>query len=447
MSFRTKFFLSFIALVLLIAAYFLDDFLEEKRLLKKMESTHALYFHTNDVLDFSFQNQNGTFSFKRTDKNAPWTCTQRPQMNVDQSAVNELLSALPEISIQQVAQNSHSQIDDGLQHPALSIQIGFKNHDTKNLLVGNAIQIGQTSAGTLNPLSVYAKSTSHKETLIVDATFKQLFQSKNIAHFYSKQLSRMDGHLPSQITVDHIDHKIVLKKDHDLWHVESSAFKNADQTFIKSYVQRFQMLMAEKIYTPEEVKSYGIDYFGIVSPAAVITFDDEKGKKIQTFSLGLTKYGIFIASTDGSIGQLPLDDWTDLVPAQIQFLNRTVFLDKNMDSIKEIRLEKNHRIQKSATGWSGSANQFVRIWKTLQADELITGVSAAELPLYGISNPLTHFSFVFDEPGNPNIEISVGSRVPRNEKSIYVKRSDSSVVYAVNADWLSELAKMQIEAP
>jgi hypothetical protein len=79
----------------------------------------------------------------------------------------------------------------------------------------------------------------------------------------------------------------------------------------------------------------------------------------------------------------------------------------------------------------------------MSADDIILNPSNADLEYFGITKPLKVFYFEFNEAAKIKpIKIIVGNRVPKNEKSVYLKLSDSPNVYIVDAGWLSLLAQL-----
>jgi hypothetical protein len=79
----------------------------------------------------------------------------------------------------------------------------------------------------------------------------------------------------------------------------------------------------------------------------------------------------------------------------------------------------------------------------MTADDMILNPTNDQLNSFGITKPLKVFSFEFNESSNSKpIKIIIGNRVPKNEKNVYLKRSDSPTVYIVEAGWLSLLAQL-----
>lgn len=442
MKFATKISIGLFFICGLTALYYGDEYITKRKEAQKIEMSVALYFKPDDIKSFYFKNKNESFAFERKDKDEAWKSIAQPKMNVDQGIVNRLLTSLAEISIQQSISGSAS--DYGLEKPELTIELKEQNNKIHSLSVGNSIAIGEKTSGILNSLSAYAKSAEKKSLLVVDSSFRQNFENKTLKDFYSKQISHLNGLDISEISIDQINKKTILKKIKNKWELTTSQIKQTDASYIGSYIQMYQMLMAEKIYTPQEVKSLDASKFNLKSQAAIVTFKDSNDKVIQTFSLSITRDGIFTPLEDGSIGQLPLDSWPELVPDQVKFQNRTILLDVKMDNVIEIKLTNSYSINKKDGKWPLAASDFITHWKTLAAQDLVTSATENDLKNYGITNPLKTFSFVFKESDQQApIEIIIGNRVPNNEKNVYVKRSDSSVVYIVNADWLSELAKLE----
>lgn len=442
MRFSTKISIGLALILALIVLYFADDHLMHKKEDQQKQSSVALYFQPEDVRWFSLTNKQGVFSFERKSKQDPWTSADRPKMHVEQSAVNQMLSTLSEISIQQNVPNlmgdkeTQEWKSSGIEKPEMTMEITLENGKRQTLLIGNPI---------FKMLSVYAKSSEKKELIIVDSSFQPEFDSKSWKDFYSKQMGSFFAPEVSEITIDRINKKTILKKDQDTWTLVTSQISKTDETFVKSYIQMYQMLMAQQIYLPAEVQSMGPDKFNLKSQSARITFKDADGKTLQSFPLSLTREGIFTPLEDGSVAQMPLETWPDLVPEQIQFQNRTIMLDKNMDDVTSIRLTPSFSLEKEDGKWSSKdVVEFLSLWKTLKAENIIPSPTEDDLKSYGLKNPLKTFSFVFKINSHQiSVDIIIGSRVPNNERSMYIKRSDSPFIYTVNADWLSLLAKLE----
>ena len=132
----------------------------------------------------------------------------------------------------------------------------------------------------------------------------------------------------------------------------------------------------------------------------------------------MTKSGVFINMPDGALAQVALEKWPDLVPTFKHFRNRSVML--GMDSKCDSELE------------------------TLIADDVLDNVSSVDLQKFGFQKPIKTFTCSVSQTETKDtkkLEVIIGNRVPLNEKSVYVKRSDSNTVYIVNSESLSELAE------
>lgn len=446
MKFSTKILIGLAIICGLTAIYFGDDYYMGKKEEKQKQLAVALYFKPNEVLGLSLKNKNGSFVFERKDNDSPWKSSLQPKMNVDQQLVNNMIASLEAISVQQEIQNtttaSQTSLSSyGLEKPEITIELKFKDKTQEKLSVGNSVDIGQKTSGILNPLSVYALSSDRKNPLVVDSTFMTHFSNAESQDFYSKQIGSFNGKNVESISIFTTNKTITLIKEHDKWSVSSAAAHAADESFINSYIQMYEMLMAQKIYDPSEVKSLGDAKFNLKSQAANISFKDSKGKILQSFSLSLTKEGIFIPLDDGSIAQFPLDNWPDLVPEQIKFQNRKIMLGINMNDVVSIKLTDRYSIGPKDKKWA-DAQSFISLWKNLEAQDIFPSSTEEDLVQFGIKNPLKTFSFVFEKQSP--IEITIGSRVPNNERSVYLKRSDSPAIYVVSADFLSQLAKLEI---
>ena len=202
-----------------------------------------------------------------------------------------------------------------------------------------------------------------------------------------------------------------------------------------------------------------VEKFKLTRPAAVVTFKNSSGKILQSFNLGITTDGIYATMKEGAVAKISLDLWPELVPKEKYFRNRLILINVSIDHISKINLSNSLAFVKKDNNWyrvsaptqqpavSETPNQdaftFFSNWELMTADDIILNPTSQNLSEFGINKPLKEFLFEFSDASKVKpIKIIVGNRVPKNEKSVYLKRSDSPNVYIVDAGWLSLLAQL-----
>jgi hypothetical protein len=295
--------------------------------------------------------------------------------------------------------------------------------------------------------------------LVVNNSLSNLLESKTLSDFRTKRVGDFKGADVSSIEIKYGDSDVIVSKNNKGWEVVKPTQWPGDTNFISDYLARYQGLLAQKVYESSELNSNILEKFNLIKPTAVVTFTNSSGKIMQSFNLGITTDGIYATMKDGAVAKLSLDLWPDLVPKEKYFRNRLILLNVSIDDISKINLSNSLAFIKKDNNWyrvsaptqqpavSETPNQdaftFFSNWEFMAADDIILNPTSQNLSEFGFNKPLKTFSFEFSDSSKVKpIKIIVGNRVPKNEKSVYLKRSDSPNVYVVDAGWLSLLAQL-----
>lgn len=467
MKFSTTVVLGLFTIGGLVGVYYGESYYSQKKEEREKEASFAIYFETKDILKFSIQNSHGIFSFVRDTNEKPWQIVSPIALSADQDAVNNLLASIQQLTLQQELPNTENLVagdkkalaEFGLENPKIIVSIDLKNKKQAKLFLGSALGIGNKVSGNISPASAYAMSTNKEKLLIVEYNFSSMIENKKLEDFRTKRISSFQKEDISSFEVSYNGNIINVIKNKETWEVAKPHKWPADLGFVSDYLMRYQGVLADKIYEKSEINEALLEKLNLKKPTANVTFKDASGKVIDAFNFGITKQGIYTFIKDGAIAKLNLELWPDLVPQEKMFKNRLVMLDVALEKITKINLASTLAFLKKDNNWykissptqqpsvsetpSHDAFSFFSNWEFLTADDLILNPSAKELEIFGITKPLKVFSFEFSEAEKLQpIKIIVGNRVPKNEKSVYLKRSDSPIVYIVDAGWLSLLAQL-----
>jgi hypothetical protein len=495
MKFVWKASLGLLALGGLVAIHYGDNFYQEKQENKKKQASVALFFETKDVLKFSVQNKNGLFTFTRASVDAPWELLTPTALSADQDTANQILSTLSQVSIQQeiahtapAAQGAPSTSKSspheasfleqfGLNKAPLQARVFLKDHKELTLLVGSSLNSVMTSHSDLGKQSLnaadrvpplahvnsrYAFLPTSQRLLVIQDTVQTALENKTLADFRTKRITQFQGAQVSRIELVQKELKPVqVLKNKDQWEVQKPFPWPADTHFISNFLMRYQGLLAEQVYERAELTPLLKKKLKLADPVAHVTFKDAAGKILQKLNFSLTKDGVYTTMADGAVAKVALSLWTDLVPQDKLFRNRRVLLGVQMEDIARLVLSPSLGFVKKDNQWfrvSSRAQQpavsetpnpdalsFFSNFEFMTADDVILNPAQKDLEKFGFAKPLKEFSFEFHENSKQKaLTMSVGNRVPNNEKLVYLKRSDSSSVYLVDTgdDWLSVLAQL-----
>ncbi|RDB35890.1 MAG: DUF4340 domain-containing protein [Spirobacillus cienkowskii] len=468
MKFSQKVGFGIFAILGLSAIYYGDDYYTNKKEERLKETAHAIFFETKDVLNFSVKNKANTFTFARDNNESPWRILKPVELSADQDTINNVLSAVQQLTVQQEVPNTEALLTGdkkqlaqyGLDNALNSVTIERKGKDSLQLLLGNKLGfIKSSNEQAAGFSSVYAINPAKNKLLVVSDMFSSVIEDKTLADFRTKRIGNFTGQNVTEIELNYNKENLLVQKNNNLWEVLKPHKWKGDDNFISDYLSRYQGLLADKVYEKNEITKNLIEKFNLKNPSAIVTFKDANQKILQKFELSITKEGIYITMVDGSVAKLSLDLWPDLVPKEKSFRNKLIMLNINTDSISRIVLSDELSFVRKDNNWyrttsttqqpsvsetpSQDAFNFFSNWELMSADDIILNPSNADLEYFGITKPLKVFYFEFNEAAKIKpIKIIVGNRVPKNEKNVYLKRSDLSSVYIVETDWLSQLAQL-----
>ncbi|APJ04656.1 DUF4340 domain-containing protein [Silvanigrella aquatica] len=467
MKFSMKVSLGLLAIIALSGIYYGDNYFSEKKAEHQKEVSFAIFFETKDVLKFALKNSNGVFTFARDTNESPWKILTPSLLSADQDAVNNILAAIQQLAVLQEVPNTEKTLTGdkkalaqfGLENPKTSLSVNVTGKGEMNLFLGSPLDIGKGKIGSSTATSLYAINPAKSKLLVVSNSLSSVIENKNLYDFRTKRVGDFKGENVSSIEINYNNENILVTKNNNSWEVTKPVKWPGDINFISDYLSRFQGLLAQKVFEHSELTSEMMSKFNLTKPTAVVQLKDSNGKILQTFNLGITKEGVYSSMRDGAVAKISLDLWAELIPKEKLFRNRLVMLNTSMDSISRINLSSDLSFVRKDNNWfrtlsttqqppvsetpNSDAFSFFSNWELMTADDMILNPTNEDLVQFGITKPLKEFSFGFTEVSKLKpIKIIVGNRVPKNEKNVYLKRSDSPTVYIVEAGWLSLLAQL-----
>lgn len=461
MKFSTKIILGIIAIAVLCLVYYSDDYFSRKKEEKKEELAKALFFKTADVTKFSLTNPNGKFTFTTSSSSSPseWKMLEPQQINADQDAVANTLTALSQINVQQELDATEHEKKEtfSLDKPKVTASVTLKDNKAITLEIGGGVDIGGKNNTT--PISVYGLNSNRPNVLVLDATNVNSIMNKSFSDFRTKRVAIFKAQDVAAFSINSKDINISIEKKQSKWNILKQQNSVADDNFITSFIATYQSLFAQKVIEKNEVAKVGLEKYDLAAPAAKVKFSDEHGKVLQEFSLGITKEAVYMLMPDGAVAQFNLSSWPDYVPRAVKFQNRQVLLGVNTSQIQAIQFSNSLYYEKKDSNWykrtdlktpinttdkpSIDALSFFSNFEFMAADDVISSPNKTDLDKFGLSQPSRKFSFIFNSSSKQiPLEISIGNKVPLNNKSVYIKRSDSEAVFIVNGDWLTQLDKL-----
>ncbi len=467
MKFSTKVSFGLLAIIGLSVIYNGDNYFVDKKEERLKEVSFAIFFETKDVLKFSVKNPQGVFSFSRDSNESPWKMFTPSHLSADQDTVNNVLAAIQQLAVQQELPNTEKILTGdkkllaqyGLENPKSSVTVNANRKGELQLFLGGSVDLGKKTAGVFNSSSIYAVNPAKNKLLIVSNSLSNVIENKTLSDFRSKRIGDFKGENVTSIEINYNGEDILVSKNKDTWEVIKPTKWPGDSNYVSDYLARYQGLLAQRVFEPSELNPNLIEKYNLTKPSAVVAFRDSTGKILQAFNLGITKDGVYSSMKDGAVARISLDLWPDLVPKEKLFRNRLVMLNVGMDNISNVSLSNSLSFVRKDNNWyrvssatqqpsvSETPNQdvftFFSNWELMTADDMVLNPSTLDLANFGITKPLKVFSFEFTEASKVKpIKIIVGNRVPKNEKNVYLKRSDSPTVYIVEAGWLSLLAQL-----
>jgi hypothetical protein len=268
------------------------------------------------------------------------------------------------------------------------------------------------------------------------------------------ELSKNDG---SQIVLSKSKDK---DKNENVWMVTQPKSIKADNNQVGLYLDSFLRLRADKITEAASVNEQNKASLGLNQPNATLVLKNEKGTVVQTIQMGLTTSSLYLTMADGSVGSVEISKFADLAPALKYFRDRRVFSGVSFNDISMLKTNSGLVYQKEGGSWyktgaekpkdagkpekaaNDDARRFVEDWEFSTAEDVLDAAETTNLTPFGLDKPLVKFTLGAIDSKKPQFELTVGNRVPNNEKAVYVKRADKPEVFVMETKWLDVLTRL-----
>ncbi|MBM3381210.1 MAG: DUF4340 domain-containing protein [Betaproteobacteria bacterium] len=461
----------------------LDQHLAEKEEVSKKQEAKVLDFESKDVLKITLQNKHGQFVFQRDTATSDWRLVQPQGPKLDQDSIRNMLAAIQSQNYEQHLEEQQKAIDSfkkgdaasaqvfGFEKPRASVvldvaankEAGTKARELKFWLGGD-LAFGAGAGAAFNAVSSYAVSSDRKGLIVVphslltslEKDLKDL-RTKTIGDFLtadvaSFELTKSDGT------------QLVLSKSKDngqsIWSVSKPKQIKADNNQVGLYLDSFTRLRADNITESAAINEQNKTALGLAAPSATLVLKAEDGKVLQTIQMGLTKESLYLTLADGAVGSVELTKFSDLAPSLKFFRDRRVFAGVSFNDINLLVTKAGQRYQKEGSAWYNAsadapkdpkkpekvavddARNFVEDWEFSTAEDILDADETTELAKFGLDKPLTQFTLGSTDDKKPQIQVTVGNRVPNNEKAVYLKRADKPEVFVMETKWLDVLTRL-----
>ena len=252
------------------------------------------------------------------------------------------------------------------------------------------------------------------------------------------------------------------KKDdgQNQWHVVSPKVIKADNNQVGLFLDSLARLSADSVTEPSAISDANKGALGLSEPNATLVLKDASGKEIQKIDYGLTKEALSLTMSDGAVGSVELTKFTDLAPELKYFRDRRILSSVNFNDVNLLTTLSGKKFQKEGIDWyltdgtpennegkmkkaaNEDARRFIEDWEFMTAEDVLDADEATELSKFGLDKPITSFTLSSTAENKPEIRVLVGSRVPNNEKAVYVKRTDKPEVFVMESKWLDVLTRL-----
>ena len=477
MNYATKLALGVLGVGALVGVWYGDEYYTKKEEETKKHDSKVVNFESEKARKFTLVNAAGKFVFERENATANWKMLEPKAARPDQDAVNNLLSSLQSMVLETeltgtekvVVPGSTELAQYGLDKPRLEMLVEGEDKNTHKVAVGADLNIGNANGSSFNALSVYAFTPDRKKLLVVGSSVignsKKMFsdfRTKLAGDFVTGDVKSIVLTRPGGVKVE------MAKADKD-WKIIQPKALLADANNVGLYLDKLSRLRADKITEKEALTPDILAGLTLNPPLFSVELKAADGKVLQKFDMGITKQAVFITMADGAVGSVDLNQWTDLAPELKYFRDRRVTRGIAMSEVARMTTQLGKSFQKEANSWYAAgatgaapepgktaekvankdAGQFFSDWEFMTADNVLDASEATKLSDFGLDKPLLSFTFEFADKAKAPVKVSVGNRVPKNEKFVYIKRSDSPEVYSVETAWLETLNRMngQGESP
>jgi Domain of unknown function (DUF4340) len=493
MNFAAKISLGVLGLGALVGVWYADEHFTKKETEQKKVSGKPVAFEVEKIKSLTLSLPTETFVFQRDNVTSPWKFGgNRAELKTkpDQDAVNNLIAALDTLPVESelegtenAAKVTSADATYGFDKPRAKLEIALEGGKTEVFVLGADLNLGTSLPGKGNPsqgsasgngsigaVSAYAISSTKQKVLVVGNSIVSATQ-KNYGDFRSKIAGDFAVNDVKAFTLQKNDGTFIeLSKGEKDWQITKPEALLADNNNIGLFIDKYSKLRLENINEPEVLAGGMKKNLNLETPTATLEFKGEGGKVLQRFELGITKEAVWITMPDGAAGKVDLNQFADLTPALKHFRDRKIMRDVSFNDILKIKTQSGRVYQKEASNWyfvSGTGNSapaqasggtasaekasdkdssdLFSQWEFLTADDILGSSNALGVSetTAGLDKPVTQFSFEFTESSKkPPLQILVGIRVPKNEKNVYVKRSDKPEIFIVESQWTDILARM-----
>ncbi|MEY2988158.1 MAG: hypothetical protein RJB13_1679 [Pseudomonadota bacterium] len=475
--------LAVVAAAAIWGGVFLDEHFAEKEATQQKQDERLLVFESKDVLELTLKNENGQFKFIRENSGANWQLAEPTGAKPDQDAVNNMIAAVQSAKFEQQIDSgkgiadalksgdSAAGKDYGFESPRVALtlklaankELGTSEREAK-LWLGGDVGIGSGAGSAFNAISLYAVS-SDKTGLLVSGHSLASTLGKGLKDLRTKLIGDFIVSEVSTITLSKNDGSVIQiekKKDdgQNQWHVVSPKAIKADNNQVGLFLDSLVRLRADTVTEPSAISDANKGALGLTEPNATLVLKDASGKELQKIDYGLTKEALSLTMSDGAVGSVELTKFTELAPELKFFRDRRVLTDVNFNDVNVLTTLSGKKFQKEGINWYAAdattqnddekmkkaANEdvrrFVEDWEFMTAEDVLDADEATELSKFGLDKPITQFSLSSTAENKPKIEVLAGSRVPSNEKAVYVKRTDKPEVFVMESKWLDVLTRL-----
>lgn len=462
---------------------FLDEHLAEKEAVQQKQDERLLAFESKDVLQFALKNKNGEFKFARENATANWQMTEPAGAKPDQDAVNNMIAAVQSAKFEQQIDSGKSVADSiksgdasagkeyGFETPraelvvkvAANKELGTAEREVK-LWLGGDVGIGSGAGSAFNALSLYAVS-SDKSALLVTGHSLASTLDKGLKDLRTKLIGDFNVSEVAFITLSKNDGSVLqLEKKKDetqsQWHVVSPKMIKADNNQVGLFLDSFVRLRADSVTEASAISEANKGALGLSQPNASLVLKDAEGKELQKIEYGLTKEGLFLTMSDGAVGSVEMTKFTDLAPELKYFRDRRVLTEVNFNDVNLLTTVNGKKFQREGIDWyavnatsqnndknekkaaNDEVRRFVEDWEFMTAEDVLDADETTELSKFGLDKPITSFSLGSTAENKIKVDVLAGSRVPGNEKAVYVKRGDKPEVFVMESKWLDVLTRL-----
>jgi hypothetical protein len=458
-----------LALGAIVGLWFGDEYYTEKEAEEKKIAEKAVSFKPEDVRQFSVTvPESGTsLTFVRADASAEWSFgAPHEAIAADQDAVNNFLTAINDLR----RERELAEVDEGklqefrLQQPRRTLKLKLANNQELGLDIGGDVGVGRNQGVEFKALSVYARALGAKKLLVIpssalSATDKSFadFRTRKVARFKRDEVEQVDFNGPA-------GGFSAARKDGQ-WQIAASDGKvhTGDANAIGLYVDRMERLRADSVVEKAELGADGLANLGLAVPRVTVSFKKGDGTVLQDVAIGLNEKNVHAIMADGAIARVPLDQFTDLVPDMKSLRDLRVMAGLDFSKIQGLVTTKGNGFRKDGQRWfpaaavganaadpatkapdeslaRSEAATLVSDFEFMRASDIVDPENVKADAEYGLDRPTENFAFEFSQDSAmKRVQVTVGARLPSDDKKVYLKREGSQALFVVDAAWMDAL--------